>query len=220
MGSPKVNREWNRRLGQQIKIENALLSLERGAKLNYNQSGFKMSLPRDSLPPSMFPRSSFFGKYFKQLQKAGTDAVVEGSLQPARCSRLHKCWLQGTGTKNLCAHLFGIYKSKKVQNETADNERAKRSSNRAVGWIRCLRSCGSGSGCGCGSDLSLPRHAQNGDNEILKKKLFKALEKNVAAVCETKGHRRWELWTTTTTRQKWNISAIFVPRKTKQKAKE
>lgn len=172
----------------------------------------------------MFPQSSFFGKYFKQLQKAGTDAVVEGSPQPvaasasARRPRLHKCWLQGTGTKNLCAHLFGIYKSKKVQNKTADNERAKRSGNRAVGWIRCLRTCGSG--CGCGSDLSLPRHAQNGDNEILKKKLFKALEKNVAEVCATKGHRRWERWTTTTTRQKWNISAIFVPRKTKQNAKE
>lgn len=32
---------------------------ERGAKLNYNQSGFKMSLPRHSPPPaSMFPQSS------------------------------------------------------------------------------------------------------------------------------------------------------------------
>lgn len=94
-----------------------------------------MSLPQDT-PLNIHPKkSSFLANILSNYQNAGTDAVVELILPSTsrRRPRLHKCWLQGTGTKNLCAHLFGIYKSKvkkkEVQNKTADNERAKRSSN-------------------------------------------------------------------------------------------
>jgi len=53
-----------------------------GAKSNYNQSGFKMSLLLDHLG---YPNRMLFSKYFKQLQEAEGSAFSPSVLLTAPC---------------------------------------------------------------------------------------------------------------------------------------